>query len=125
MILHMKYISSSFTLLINFIIIKFSLYNFSLEGAAFQSRLPFDKMSSLEAASFPDLNTPMSHMFIQIRNRLLKMWVENPKMQLTSENGLENMEVKFFSLIKLGKCTDNVFKSSNFFFFRSLTIVIL
>lgn len=87
--------------LVSFRFVRFLFLLSSLEGAAFQSRLPFDKMSSLEAASFPDLNTPMSHMFIQIRNRLLKMWVENPKLQLTSENALENMEVILYSNLLL------------------------
>ncbi|KAH9627702.1 hypothetical protein HF086_016856 [Spodoptera exigua] len=53
----------------------------SLEGAAFQSRLPFDKMSSLEAECFSDLQGASSHAFIQIRNRILKLWFEDPKKQ--------------------------------------------
>ncbi|CAG9787698.1 unnamed protein product [Diatraea saccharalis] len=64
----------------------------SLEGAAFQSRLPFDKMSSLEAECFSDLQGPSSHAFIQIRNRVLKLWFEDPKKQLTQEYAVQKME---------------------------------
>ncbi|RVE54040.1 hypothetical protein evm_001443 [Chilo suppressalis] len=64
----------------------------SLEGAAFQSRLPFDKMSSLEAECFSDLQGPSSHAFIQIRNRILKLWFEDPKKQLTQEYAVQKME---------------------------------
>lgn len=68
-------------------------WHYSLEGAAFQSRLPFDKMSSLEAECFSDLAGPSSHTFIQIRNRILKLWFEDPKKQLTQELAVQKMEV--------------------------------
>jgi lysine-specific histone demethylase 1 len=45
-----------------------------LEGAAFQSRLPFDKMTSNEAACLPDIaSAPPAtiSVFLQIRNRLV------------------------------------------------------
>ncbi|XP_039754743.1 lysine-specific histone demethylase 1A isoform X2 [Pararge aegeria] len=64
----------------------------SLEGAAFQSRLPFDKMSSLEAECFTDLQGPSSQAFVQIRNRILKIWFEDPKKQLTQEAVVQKME---------------------------------
>ncbi|XP_063362465.1 lysine-specific histone demethylase 1A [Cydia amplana] len=64
----------------------------SLEGAAFQSRLPFDKMSSLEAECFSDLQGACSHAFVQIRNRILKMWFEDPKKQLIQEHAVSKME---------------------------------
>ncbi|XP_047990074.1 lysine-specific histone demethylase 1A [Leguminivora glycinivorella] len=64
----------------------------SLEGAAFQSRLPFDKMSSLEAECFSDLQGACSHAFVQIRNRILKMWFEDPKKQLIQEHAVAKME---------------------------------
>ncbi|KAG6453470.1 hypothetical protein O3G_MSEX008157 [Manduca sexta] len=67
----------------------------SLEGAAFQSRLPFDKMSSLEAECFSDLQGASSHTFVQIRNRILKMWFENPKKQLTQEYVVQKMEAPY------------------------------
>lgn len=50
-----------------------------LEGAAFQSRLPFDKMTSNEAASFPETTKcglPAQLVFLNIRNRILQMWIE-------------------------------------------------
>jgi hypothetical protein len=51
-----------------------------LEGAAFQSRLPFDKMTAIEAASFPDVaqGPPQtSKVFLHIRNRLVcRLYVE-------------------------------------------------
>ncbi|XP_045499163.1 lysine-specific histone demethylase 1A [Colias croceus] len=64
----------------------------SLEGAAFQSRLPFDKMSSLEAECFSDLQGSSAQAFIQIRNRVLKLWFEDPKKQLTQEQAIQKME---------------------------------
>lgn len=45
-----------------------------LEGAAFQSRLPFDKMTANEAACFPDIcqGPPQTQkVFLHIRNRLV------------------------------------------------------
>ncbi|XP_054724533.1 lysine-specific histone demethylase 1A-like [Uloborus diversus] len=71
-----------------------------LEGAAFQSRLPFDKMTSQEAACFPDIAQGMSSsqkVFLNIRNRLLQMWLDNPKQQLLFENALMQMEPPFNS----------------------------
>ncbi|KAJ8723258.1 hypothetical protein PYW08_003170 [Mythimna loreyi] len=67
----------------------------SLEGAAFQSRLPFDKMSSLEAECFSDLQGASSHTFVQIRNRILKLWFEDPKKQLTQEIAVQKMEAPY------------------------------
>lgn len=72
---------------------------YSLEGAAFQSRLPFDKMSSLEAECFSDLQGASSHTFIQMRNRILKLWFENPKKQLTQEGCVQKMEVSLFGIL--------------------------
>lgn len=46
-----------------------------LEGAAFQSRLPFDKLTSTEAACFPDVSggPPQTQkVFLHIRNRLVR-----------------------------------------------------
>ena len=58
-----------------------------LEGAAFQSRVPFDKMTQVEAACFPDLVTPLQTQktFLHIRNRVLQSWIENPKQQVSQE----------------------------------------
>jgi len=45
-----------------------------LEGAAFQSRLPYDKLTSTEASCFPDIaqSSPQTQkLFLYIRNRLV------------------------------------------------------
>ena len=70
-----------------------------LEGAAFQSRMPFDKMTQVEAACFPDLVTPLQSqkLYLHIRNRLLQMWLENPKQQLVSKDALKRLEAPWDS----------------------------
>ncbi|XP_032685296.1 lysine-specific histone demethylase 1A isoform X2 [Odontomachus brunneus] len=71
-----------------------------LEGAAFQSRLPFDKLTSTEAACFPDISggPPQTQkVFLHIRNRLLQIWLENPKQQLIIENALPAIEPPYNS----------------------------
>jgi len=64
-----------------------------LEGSAFQSRVPFDKMTQIEAACFPDLVTPIQSqkLFINIRNRILQMWMEDPKQQLCGDTALTRL----------------------------------
>lgn len=52
------------------------LYPSGLEGAAFQSRLPHDRMTSQEAACFPDIiNGPQQtqKVFLYIRNRTVSL----------------------------------------------------
>lgn len=69
-----------------------------LEGAAFASRLPYDKMTATEAACFPDVaqGPPQTQkVFLHIRNRLLQLWFDNPKQQLTCENALPQVEPPF------------------------------
>ncbi|XP_029159001.1 lysine-specific histone demethylase 1A [Nylanderia fulva] len=71
-----------------------------LEGAAFQSRLPFDKLTSTEAACFPDVSggPPQTQkVFLHIRNRLLQIWLENPKQQLIIESALPQVEPPYNS----------------------------
>ncbi|XP_033219519.1 lysine-specific histone demethylase 1A [Belonocnema kinseyi] len=71
-----------------------------LEGAAFQSRLPFDKLTSTEAACFPDVSSgpPQTQkVFLHIRNRLLQIWLENPKQQLLFETALPQIEAPYNS----------------------------
>ncbi|XP_035685902.1 lysine-specific histone demethylase 1A-like isoform X6 [Branchiostoma floridae] len=71
-----------------------------LEGAAFQSRLPHDKMTSQEAACFPDIiQSPQQtqKLFLYIRNKILQLWLENPKLQLTFENALPQIEAPYNS----------------------------
>lgn len=71
-----------------------------LEGAAFQSRVPFDKMTSQEAACFPDIvqGPPQSQkVFLYLRNRILQLWLDNPKQQVTFENALPQIEAPYNS----------------------------
>lgn len=71
-----------------------------LEGAAFQSRMPYDKMTSNEAACFPDIaQGPLQTMkvYLHIRNRVLQMWLENPKQQLIMENAMSGIEPPYNS----------------------------
>jgi len=72
-----------------------------LEGAAFQSRIPVDKMTSQETSAFSDivpLGTPQSlKVFLYIRNRILQLWLENPKQQLTFEAALKEIEPPYDS----------------------------
>lgn len=71
-----------------------------LEGAAFQSRLPVDKLHADEAARFPDIEQGVpatQKLFLYIRNRLLQLWLENPKMELTLENALSELEPPYNS----------------------------
>ncbi|XP_078001401.1 lysine-specific histone demethylase 1A-like [Glandiceps talaboti] len=71
-----------------------------LDGAAFSARLPADKMTSQEAACFPDIvqSPPQTQkLFLYIRNRLLQLWYENPKVQLTFENALPQIEAPYNS----------------------------
>lgn len=75
-----------------------------LEGAAFQSRMPFDKLTSTEAASFPDIAVAALQtvkVYLHIRNRMLQMWLENPKQQLIVESAIENIETPYNSDIPL------------------------
>nr|XP_019552721.2 possible lysine-specific histone demethylase 1-like [Aedes albopictus] len=71
-----------------------------LEGAAFQSRLPFEKMTASEAVCFPEITKHglvAQRVFLNVRNRILQMWIENPTVQLTVENALKNIEQPFDS----------------------------
>ena len=71
-----------------------------LEGAAFQSRLPYDKMTLQEVEAFSDLSqaqTATQKLFLYIRNKLLQLWLENPLQQLTWKNALQAMEPPYNS----------------------------
>ncbi|KAG8258289.1 Lysine-specific histone demethylase 1A [Homalodisca vitripennis] len=75
-----------------------------LEGAAFHSRLPFDKMSALEASCFPDINVapPQTQkVFLHIRNRVLQLWLDNPKQQLLLESTIPLVEPPYNSDVNL------------------------
>jgi lysine-specific histone demethylase 1 len=71
----------------------------TLEGVAFQSRVPADKMTTIEVAAFPEVNTKNSiisrRFYLNLRNRILKMWLENPKIQLTYNYIIKNIEKPF------------------------------
>ncbi|XP_044758045.1 lysine-specific histone demethylase 1A [Coccinella septempunctata] len=77
-----------------------------LEGAAFQSRMPFDKLTSTEAACFPDIAQAALQtvkVYLNIRNRILQMWLENPKQQLILEYAIEKLEPPYDSDLVLVK----------------------
>jgi len=62
-----------------------------IEGAAFSARLPYDKLTTNEAACFPDVSEgpPQTQkLFLHIRNRMLQLWFDNPKEQLLPEAAL-------------------------------------
>ncbi|KAF0312571.1 Lysine-specific histone demethylase 1A [Amphibalanus amphitrite] len=66
-----------------------------LEGAAFQSRMPSDKLTSLEACCLPDIanGAPQTQkLYIYLRNRLLQLWIESPKEELTYSGALAQIE---------------------------------
>lgn len=57
-------------------------------------------MTSGEESSFPEIaknGLVAQRVFLNIRNRLLQMWIEDPKTQLTFENALKKMEKPFDS----------------------------
>ena len=59
-----------------------------MDGAAFASRMPANKMTQQETEFFPDVaHGSQSAMleFLYIRNRLLQMWINNPGSELTAE----------------------------------------
>uniref|UniRef100_A0A3P9NB14 Lysine-specific histone demethylase n=1 Tax=Poecilia reticulata TaxID=8081 RepID=A0A3P9NB14_POERE len=71
-----------------------------LEGAAFQSRLPHDRMTSQEAACFPDIISgpqQTQKVFLYIRNRTIQLWLDNPKIQLTFEATVQQLEAPYNS----------------------------
>ncbi|XP_015791892.1 lysine-specific histone demethylase 1A [Tetranychus urticae] len=71
-----------------------------LEGAAFQSRLPFDKMTAQEAQAFSEINngpTQGVKIFLHIRNRILQLWLENPKQELTFDAALSQLDPPYDS----------------------------
>lgn len=75
-----------------------------LEGAAFQSRLPYDKLTTTEAHCFPDICSapPQTQkLFLHVRNRLLQLWLDNPKIQLIQEKAVQLIEPPFNSDVPL------------------------
>ncbi|CAL4066221.1 unnamed protein product, partial [Meganyctiphanes norvegica] len=75
-----------------------------LEGAAFASRMPSDKLTTLEGSLFHDIaNAPQAtrQLFLHIRNRFLQMWLASPLQELTYENALHDLEAPFDSDTRL------------------------
>nr|XP_053648484.1 lysine-specific histone demethylase 1A-like [Cherax quadricarinatus] len=71
-----------------------------LDGAAFQSRMPADKLTTLEGSLFSDIvkSPPPTHrLFLHIRNRILQMWLESPLQELTYEGVMADLESPFNS----------------------------
>ncbi|KAB7494577.1 Lysine-specific histone demethylase 1A [Armadillidium nasatum] len=71
-----------------------------LEGASFQSRMPADKMTTLEGSLFSDVSKGCSatlKLFLHLRNRTLQFWLENPLNELTYENLLSKLDPPFDS----------------------------
>lgn len=74
----------------------------ALENAAFASRLNHDKMSLEEVNLFPDIlnDDPLHNItqfenykkFLFIRNKILQMWVDNPKIQLVVDDVLAKFD---------------------------------
>ena len=59
-----------------------------LDGAAFQSRLPANKMTQLESDFFPDIASGSQSAimeFLFTRNKLLQLWVLDPTVEFTPE----------------------------------------
>ncbi|XP_063708331.1 possible lysine-specific histone demethylase 1 [Culicoides brevitarsis] len=55
-------------------------------------------MTAIESACFPEIiknGLISTRVFLNIRNRILQMWIEDPKTQLTIENTLKKMEKPF------------------------------
>lgn len=59
---------------------------------AFASRLPADAMSDEEAAAFPDITSQSSKkIFCILRNKIIALWLSNPKAELTLEKALSKL----------------------------------
>ncbi|XP_039270275.2 lysine-specific histone demethylase 1A-like isoform X1 [Styela clava] len=57
----------------------------TLVGAAFQSRLPFDKLSEQEEKYFPEIKSgtiESTAEFLYVRNRILLLWLQSPQTEL-------------------------------------------
>ncbi|KAI1303187.1 Lysine-specific histone demethylase 1A [Halotydeus destructor] len=71
------------------------------EGAAFNSRLPSDKMSKDESIAFPGIadtqHSGTVKLFLYLRNRILQLWLENPREELIFERALQQIEPPYNS----------------------------
>lgn len=81
--------------------IKFNSNSAELEYAANASRLPYDKMTIDEVVHFSDILdetnksiNPIENykIYIYLRNRILQVWVDNPKVQLVLDDVFSKIE---------------------------------
>lgn len=59
-----------------------------------------NKLSTLEASSFPDiaeLPSASHKVFLYIRNRILQLWIESPKQEVTLEAAIAAIEPPYNS----------------------------
>lgn len=58
-------------------------------------------MTTIEISAFPEISNKSSiisrRFYLNIRNRILKMWLENPKIQLTYQFILKQIETPYVS----------------------------
>lgn len=64
---------------------------------AFASRLPSDALSDDEAAAFQDLSSTARRIYIQLRNKIIALWLSNPKVELTLEKVLPKIDAPYSS----------------------------
>jgi lysine-specific histone demethylase 1 len=75
-----------------------------LQGAAFASRLPASRMSKLEKRCFSDIDRQdmkSQKTFLYTRNRILQLWLEDPKHELTSDKAIAGIEYPYKNNEKL------------------------
>ncbi|CAK8673921.1 unnamed protein product [Clavelina lepadiformis] len=64
----------------------------NLVEAAFQSRLPHNDLSPLEKTLFPEITSGSAEArktFLFIRNKILQLWLENPKLEIIYEMAIQ------------------------------------
>lgn len=72
-----------------------------LQYAALQSRLPFESLTDQESALFTDALRPSANtaqvtkLLLYVRNRILQLWLENPKHQLLLDNAIKQLEAPY------------------------------
>ena len=70
-----------------------------LQYAALQSRLPYETLSAQESALFADVlknNTvTVTKVLVYVRNRILQLWLDNPKHQLLMDNAVKHLEAPY------------------------------
>ncbi|CAG0920574.1 unnamed protein product [Notodromas monacha] len=68
-----------------------------LKNAAFQNRLPFDKMSKDESIAFADVieqGEAMLQEYLILRNNILRLWLDNPVQQLLCDAVRESLDLR-------------------------------